>query len=224
MNKRIKQHGNAKGHTYSPLLIQFAVMLRDKCSASSYDFFRKAFNLPTNRTLCRYSNADSTSPDGLMMETIIQMATIYDELNIPELHWSRYLNLAWDSHTIRDHLGYCPHTKRLVGYSDDAFDIDVIRSEFNRRTADAADSTTNSDPALTDTQDDSNPSLAADGDNGREDMEDSNDISLGKHYMVFMCQAWSKSGGPSRFMVARYCLGGLTSRWIRSHVLQITSA
>eukprot|EP00985_Skeletonema_marinoi_P006412 scaffold2773_cov120-Skeletonema_marinoi.AAC.1 len=52
VNKRIKAHGNAKGHTYSPLLIQFAVMLRDKCSASSYDFFRKAFNLPTNSTLC----------------------------------------------------------------------------------------------------------------------------------------------------------------------------
>lgn len=116
VNKRVKAYGNAQGHTYCPLLIQFAVMLRDKCSASSYDFFRKAFNLPTNSTLCRYSNADSTSPDGLMMETIIQMATIYNNLEIPDLHWLRYLNLAWDSHVIRDHLGYCPHTKRLVGY------------------------------------------------------------------------------------------------------------
>jgi hypothetical protein len=92
VNKRIKAYGNAQGHTYSPLLIQFAVMLRDKCSISSYDFFRKAFNLPANSTLCRYSNADSTSPDGLMMETIIQMATIYNNLEILDLHWLRYLN------------------------------------------------------------------------------------------------------------------------------------
>ena len=98
ISKRVKRHGSAKGHIYSPLLIQFSVMLRDKCSASTYDFFRKAFNLPTNRTLCRYSNADSTSPDGLMMETIIQMDSIYNGLKIPELHWKRTVNLGWDSH------------------------------------------------------------------------------------------------------------------------------
>ena len=36
---RRKAQGNAKGHEYSPLMIQFAVMLRAKCSESTYDFF-----------------------------------------------------------------------------------------------------------------------------------------------------------------------------------------
>merc|ERR1719491_2494826 len=49
VGKRIKEQGSARGHRYSGLLIQFACMLRARCSADMYDFFRKVFNLPTNK-------------------------------------------------------------------------------------------------------------------------------------------------------------------------------
>ena len=62
VGKRIKAQGANKGHTYSALMIQFACMLRARCSADTYDFFRKAFNMPPNQTLCKYSSSDSTSP------------------------------------------------------------------------------------------------------------------------------------------------------------------
>ena len=42
VGKRIKKQGpkvGARGHHYSGLMIQFAVMLRSKCSANLYDFF-----------------------------------------------------------------------------------------------------------------------------------------------------------------------------------------
>ena len=77
VGKRIKLQGTARGHRCSGLLIQFACMFRARCSADMYDFFRKVFNLPTNATLCQYSSSDSTSPDGLMMQTIIHIADIY---------------------------------------------------------------------------------------------------------------------------------------------------
>ena len=105
VGKRIKKHGDNKGHTYSALMIQFACMLRARCSADMYDFFRKAFNLPPNQTLCEYRSADVTSPDGLMMQTIIQMADIFDKAEIPRGDFRRYVNLGWDSHVVKDLLG-----------------------------------------------------------------------------------------------------------------------
>ena len=105
VGKRLKSRGTAKGHRYSGLLIQFACILRAKCSVDMYEFFRKVFNLPAHRHLCRFESADSTSPDGLMLETIIQMAEIFNRRGIPRGDFLRYVNLGWDSMVIKDLLG-----------------------------------------------------------------------------------------------------------------------
>lgn len=105
VGKRIKAQGSAKGHVYSGLMIQFACMLRNQMNASMYDFFRKAFNLPAYQTLCQYNSADSTSPDGPMMQTIIQISDMFDKLEFPQGDWRRNVNLGWDSHVIKDLLG-----------------------------------------------------------------------------------------------------------------------
>ena len=109
VGKRIKAKGSARGHCYSGLVIQFACMIRARCSADMYDFFRKVFHLPTNATLCQYSSSDSTSPDGLMMQTIIHVSDMYKKMGIPLGDWRRRLNLGWDSHVIKDMLA-CFHT------------------------------------------------------------------------------------------------------------------
>ena len=125
---------------------------------------------------------------------------------------------------IKDRLMFCPHTKNLVGYSDDAFDIDVIRNECQRRfgATTTANSDSNNETADTNMAEIGDEEVA-DGGADEDDKETDQEIPLGKHFMVFMCQNFATDGGPSRFMVARYCLGGLTTRWIRSHVLQITA-
>ena len=133
VGKRIKEQGSSRGHRYSGLLIQFACMLRARCSVNMYEFFRKVFNLPTNGTLCQYASSDSTSPDGVMMQTIIHMADMYKSLEIPLGDWRRRFNLGWDSHVIKDMLGFCPHTKQLIGYVPGAFDKYVICSKFRRK-------------------------------------------------------------------------------------------
>ena len=101
VGKRIKKRGSARGHRYSGLMIQFACMLRAKCSVDMYEFFRKVFNLPAHRTLVRYASADSTSPDGLMLETILQIAEIFEKKGIPHGDFLRFVNLGWDSMVIR---------------------------------------------------------------------------------------------------------------------------
>ena len=109
-------------------------------------------------------------------------------------------------------LGFCPHTKRLVGYAHDAFDLDVICSEFKRKykKEEEGDAT-----ELGDTNCD-------DG-----EVEDTgakcDDLKLGKHYMVFMAQSITSKGRPMSFMAARYCLSSLNGRWVRINKRQITS-
>lgn len=83
VKKRVASQGTAQGHSYSPLLIRFAIMLRNNVSQSKYDFFRKAFGLPTNATLCQYRSADTTSEDGLMHETCRQQAIALHQQKVP---------------------------------------------------------------------------------------------------------------------------------------------
>ena len=105
VHKRIKLQGNAKGHKYSPLLIRFAIMLRNKVSQSNYDFFRQVFGLPTNATLCEYRSADTTAEDGVMHETCSQQSIAMHKLNVPRGDFRWYMALSFDSHTIKEMLG-----------------------------------------------------------------------------------------------------------------------
>ena len=147
-----------------------------------------------------------------MMQTIIHMADIFAKKGVPRRDWRRHVNLAWDSHVVKDMLGFCPHTKRLVGYAHDAFDLNVIASEFKRR-YDAASSDIADREEDNDDDDDDAKAKANESDDGLE---------LGKHYMVFMAQTISAKDRPYCFMVARYCLSLLTGRWDRVNKRQIT--
>lgn len=105
VRRRMEERGNAKGHIYTPLMIRFAIMLKRKLSQSNYDFIRQVFGLPTNGTLCQYTNADTTAEDGIMHETCMQQAQWMEEQNIPLRNFKRYVGLSFDSHTIRSKLG-----------------------------------------------------------------------------------------------------------------------
>jgi len=105
VKKRMRAKGNAKGHLYSPLLIRFAIMLRNNLSQSKYEFFRRAFGLPTNATLCEYRSADTTADDGLMHETCRQQAIAMHNLNIPRGDFRWHLAMSFDSHSIKEMLG-----------------------------------------------------------------------------------------------------------------------
>ena len=133
-----------------------------------------------------------------MMQTIIQMADIFKKMGIPRGDWRRSLNLGWDSHVVKDMLGYCPHTKRLVGAAYDAFDLDVISKEFKRRykCVELACKNNNEDPEFGE---------------GKTPKKEESKLQLGKHYMVFMARTITSKSRLFCFMVARYCLSSLTA-------------
>ena len=116
-------------------------------------------------------------------------------------------------------LGFCPHTKQLVGYAHDAFDLDVIAREFKRRYTDTEAAEMAGDVETEEDKDeDDEPNKTS------NNTDDDNKLQLGKHYMVFMAQSIAAEHRPFCFMVARYCLSSLTSRWVRVNKRQITSA
>ena len=67
-----------------------------------------------------------------MMETIAQAFHMMDDMKIPDEDFHREGNLSWDSHTIRDKLAYNPSSKLLIGYAEDAFDLDIIVQQFKQ--------------------------------------------------------------------------------------------
>jgi len=115
-------------------------------------------------------------------------------------------------------IGYCPHTKRLVGYAHDAFDVNVIEQEFMRRYDIAKKADKAGEDGDDDDGSDTNPV-----NNGDDDVQSRKRVALGKHYMVFMCQTWTSKNKPFCFVAARYCLATLSARWVRVNKRQITA-
>ena len=111
VRKRKNKFGDARGHDWSPLMIQFSVYVRHSngggggVNKTMWEFVSNACCLPSNETVMRYSHADTSSPDGPMMETILQNATLLDELAEPLDHPMRYGKLSVDSHHIKERFG-----------------------------------------------------------------------------------------------------------------------
>ena len=111
VRQRKKKLGTKHGHIWTPLMIQYSGFVRNGngggggLNANNFDFLSEACNMPKNQTIMRYSHTDTSSPDGPMMETILQNATMLDEL-APDLeHAMRYGKISLDSHKIKDRFG-----------------------------------------------------------------------------------------------------------------------
>ena len=71
----------------------------------------------------KYSCADTCRPDGFMMESIAQASQMMDDLQVDDEDFHREGNLSWDSHTIRDKIGYDHNSKNIYGYAADALGL-----------------------------------------------------------------------------------------------------
>ena len=112
VRKRKEKFGHGKGWEWSPIMIQFCVFVRFGNGAGSgmnktmWDFIAQVFNVPPNQTLMKYAHTDTSSPDGVCMETLIQMAEWIDKLTGGDLnHPIRYGKLSVDAHTVKERFG-----------------------------------------------------------------------------------------------------------------------
>ena len=108
---------------------------------------------------------------------------------------------------------YCPHTQRIVGYAQDAFDLDVIIEEFKRMGKEEVE--------------DENDVVEVEGnqndDESRKKKEEDK-LVLGKHYYVFVVQCITRNGPPVRFIAVRYCVANHSHRWLRAKLEYIESS
>ena len=111
-------------------------------------------------------------------------------------------------------LAFCPHSNQIVGAAHDAFDPEVIVSEFKRLQKIAEDEADgmSTEPGEEEKDDD-------DDDDANEETPDIE----GKHYMVMMVTTWSGKTKSSHFVAARYVLQRLSSRWLRRNVRDVVS-
>eukprot|EP00957_Ditylum_brightwellii_P064349 4883395-Ditylum_brightwellii.AAC.1 len=75
-----KAHGK-KACRYSPLMLFFVCILKNKLDAGSYDFVAKVFKTTSARQLNRYKGADQSTEDrvmGLTIQTMAQTITCWD--------------------------------------------------------------------------------------------------------------------------------------------------
>jgi hypothetical protein len=99
---------------------------------------------------------------------------------------------------------YCPHTKRIVGYAQDAFDKDVIIEEFKRMGEEEEDDVVEEEGKQDDDEEDNS-------NNKKKDDK----LAQGKNYYVFVVQSLTSNGPPIRFFIAaRYCVANLSHRWL----------
>ena len=159
--------------------------------------------MPHNTTLTKYSCADTSSPDGLMMESIAQASQMMDDLKVDNEDFHRKGNLSWDSHTIRDKIGYDHNSKNLSGYAANAFNLDIIVEQF-KKMQDSIQDTNDADEE----DGDSEPSAK------KEKHSKLDEVALGKHYMIFYFHTWTGKCKTVSFMAARFCLASLSARWI----------
>jgi hypothetical protein len=117
VRKRKLRDGDARGHNWSPLMIQFCGHIRQGngpssgMNASTWDFISQVFHLPTNNSLMKYVHTDTSTPNGLSFETVVQNAKHIDKLEESLQSPIRYGKLSVDSHTVKEQ--FCKYVSSL---------------------------------------------------------------------------------------------------------------
>ena len=85
---------------------------------------------------------------------------------------------------------YCPHTKRIVGFAQDAFDKDVIIEEFKRMGEQVEEE---EDDCAEEEEEE-----GEDDNDAAENKKKKKKLAEGKHYYVFVVQSLTSKGQIGR--------------------------
>ena len=110
-------------------MIRFCVGLRDQLKKGRYGFLRKTFGLPSAATINRYDSYGGNEPDGPLHETLTSVQKQY-KLNTIQDTWEVMVSLSWDVCHTSDRVRYNYHTREICGFAENAFDLDILASEF----------------------------------------------------------------------------------------------
>ena len=190
-----------KSCRYSFLMIRLAISLKLKLGKGRYDFLAKCLNLPSDSHLTTYKSHSVGAPDGILHDSLEAERFLFENLDgkdVPIDDWRRHGQIAWDSITIKEKLYFCPNTMRVVGYAEDAFDLNIIKSELKERLADQKEK------------------------NGKE-KEDTTIRNTGPplatYFLCFIFTSWEKRGKRIQIVISRYGVLSLDATFIYDKIL-----
>ena len=168
--------------------------------AKHYAFLATTFHLPSARTVSDYLSPGAHAPDGILYDVLkMQREEFEKELKNREdppsenfAEWLHCGSLCFDSKKGKEKVLMDQVTGEIIGYEQDAFELDIILQEIKRL-------------QVPNEEQDSEPKLA-------------------QHYLVFIFSTWEKSGHHKQFVVARYAVKTITSRFLKREVRKIIHA
>ena len=110
-------------------MIRFYIGIRDKLIKGEYEFLQKEFDLPSACTFAQYCLIGGHELDGLLFTVLNSKqheCNLADEFNDS----GRMVSLKFDACHICDKVRYNPHTNKLVGFSYNAFDKNVLLEDL----------------------------------------------------------------------------------------------
>ena len=120
VSERVEKFGVARGHEFSPLIIQFAVILHGKVSKKMYNFFKELFNLPAECTVYQYSNSD-----------IYRLGDL-NQKSVPFHDFQRYMTMCFDSYEPRALAAVADNPDKKRKKSVTAKSLNLTQDEFDR--------------------------------------------------------------------------------------------
>lgn len=118
-------NGRRFGHRYSDETIVMCLMLRAKSGNKAYEDLREWLCLPSQRLLD--SKKPVTPADGVNPEALRAMRSVGEKRGMETVNMGC---LSFDSCKIKSGLVWNAHSGRLIGLASDAFNQDIIQSQF----------------------------------------------------------------------------------------------
>jgi hypothetical protein len=192
----------------TPLFLRFAISIRLQMKAKIYSFVANVYHLPVARTVSDYLSPGAHAPDGILYDVLkMQDEEFEKELKNRDeppskdfAEWLRCGSLCFDSKKGKEKVLMDQVTGEIVGYEQDAFELDIILQEIKRL----------------------QPPNEQDTD--AELLGGDEEPKLAQHYLVFIFSTWEKSGHHKQFVVARYAVKTITSRFLKREIRKIIQA
>ena len=83
--------------------------------------------MPSYGTISEYNSVGDNSPDGVLHDFLKILRKNFEG---DEDEWHRYVSLKWDACHVLERIVFNSHTKRIIGFTHDAFDEKVLLKDL----------------------------------------------------------------------------------------------
>ena len=212
-------HQERKNCRYSFLFLRFAIALKLKVGKDRYGWLSQCFNLPSKSTIAKYTAISAGAPDGILYESLNTERIFFDEVKGEDINsdnWKRHGSLSWDSMAIKEKLYFCCNSMKIVGFADDAFDLNIIMEELKEKIK----STKKKQPANSANSPETTTAQSESTATAQSEPTKEKPPPLSKHFLVFILTTWEKNEKKQQIVVSRFGVLTLDASYIMDKLMK----